>query len=49
MLGTGGGQSPKIFEARIWLAFCALRVRVGLVGLLVWVLEAGFALGAGTG
>ena len=49
MLGTGGGQSPKIFKARIWLAFCALRVRVGLVWLLVWVLEAGFALGAGTG
>ena len=49
LLGTGGGESPKIFEARIWLAFCALWIRVGLVGLLVWVLEAGFASGAGTG
>jgi hypothetical protein len=36
MLGAGGGQSPKFFKARIWLAFCALRVRVGLVWLLVW-------------
>jgi hypothetical protein len=29
-------KSPKIFKARIWLAFRALRVRVGLVWLLVW-------------